>query len=250
MESVVNIICLKWGTKYSSEFPNRLYHMVRKNYSGEFNFYCCTEDPTGIRPEIKVIPLPEDIDMETYWWKLWITSNEFPIKGKCIFIDLDTVIQNDLTELINFDCKDLLYVIKAQWRYEKVLHKKMKTSENNSSIIIWDNQKRNDKLFDKFMTDPEYYMLKYAGNDNYMENEFPDDFATLPTEWFYCRVWGYDDTDPNRGKYVCEKYVDMWNIILGLYKMPDRMICLFNGIGPRDGIDDRIYEGYEHYWTD
>ena len=247
----INIVCLKWGTKYGSEYPNRLYRMIQKNCKSEFKFYCCTDDASGLRPEVIPIELPKDIDLETYWWKLWIISNEFPIKGKCLFFDLDMVIQNDITDLIEYDCSDKVYVIKAQWRYFKVTQRGFRTTLNNSSVMLWNNQKRVDKIYDTFMSDPEYYLLKHsAGNDNYMEKEFPDDIDTLPTEWFYCRVWGYDDTDPDRKKRATEPYRDAWNIDVALYNMPERMVCLFNGIRFSEGIDDRIWKGFEHYWED
>ena len=28
----MNFVCLKWGTKYSAEFVNKLYGMIRRHY--------------------------------------------------------------------------------------------------------------------------------------------------------------------------------------------------------------------------
>jgi hypothetical protein len=55
----VNIICMKWGDKFPSEYVNRLYAMVSRNLSIPFRFVCFTEDGSGIRNEVEIQPLPE-----------------------------------------------------------------------------------------------------------------------------------------------------------------------------------------------
>ena len=222
--------------------------MIARNCKVPFTLHCCTEDPTDISSNVKIIPLP-DYDLESFWYKVWITSDEFPIEGKCIFFDLDIVIQNDLSKLIEYDCVDKILVLKAQWRWDSI-RKGMPMTKINSSVMVWDNTKRTDSMFNNMMTDPEFYMFRYNGNDDYLEVRFKSDYDTLPHEWFYCRVWGYDDTDPNRGEHAPDRYVDLWNIDIQLYRMPDRMICLFNGIRDEEGIDSRIYDGFEYYWSD
>ena len=224
--------------------------MVRKNLNREFSFYCCTDNPTGLDPDIKVIPLPEHYQLETFWWKFWITSDEFPVKGKCIYLDLDTVIQNDISRIADYDCGSDLHILKAQWRITKVLVHKAPNTLTNSSLMVWDSSIRKDKMFDKFMSNPDFYMLKYPGNDDFIDQYFMKDIKTLPIDWVYCRVWGYDDTDPRRENNAPDRYIDLWNIRLQLYRMPDRMICMFNGVHERNGIDDRVYAGFEHYWKD
>lgn len=246
---MVNFVCLKWGTKYDASFVNRLYTMIARNCKVPFTLHCCTEDPSGIRPEVEIIPLP-NYDLESFWYKVWITSNEFPVEGKFIFFDLDIVIQNDLSKLVEYECNDKIMVLKAQWRWDKIHRLNVKMTKINSSVIVWDNGRRVDKMLDTLLNDPEYYMLKYHGNDDFMEAEFQLEYDTLPHEWFYCRVWGYDDLDPSRERNAPDRYIDLWNIRIQLYRMPDRLVCLFNGIKDMEGIDSRIYEGFENYWSD
>ena len=47
-----HIICMKWGTKYGPEYVNRLYAMVRRHLTGDFNMVCLTDDAKGIRSEV------------------------------------------------------------------------------------------------------------------------------------------------------------------------------------------------------
>lgn len=244
---MVNFICLKWGDKYDASFVNRMYTMINRNCKVPFILHCCTENPRDIIDIVNIIPLPEHYCLETFWWKLWITSNEFPIKDKCIFLDLDTVIQNDLSDLIEYSPEDKLAILETRWRH---IGRFDHMTHTNSSIIVWDSNKRDDIIFDTFIKSSDRIMLKYPGNDDYTEQNFPELCITLPHEWFYCRVWGYDDSDDNRYRYQLDPYHDLWGVDLVLYRMPERMICMFNGIREGEGIDSRIYQGFEHYWED
>jgi len=44
---------MKWGTKYGPEYVNRLYAMVRRHLTGDFNMVCLTDDTKGIRSEYR-----------------------------------------------------------------------------------------------------------------------------------------------------------------------------------------------------
>ena len=111
--------------------------MIQRNCDEEFLLYCCTEDSAGIREEVDIIPLPEYLHLETYWWKLWITSNKFPVRGKCIFFDLDIVIQNNLKELLEYDCDKGLFILYTKWRseYIKEVGYNIKLTSTNSSVM-------------------------------------------------------------------------------------------------------------------
>ena len=74
VSEIVNVLCMKWGTKYSSDYVNTLYSMVSRNMSREFRFVCLTEDGAGLHGNIEVFPLPElSVDLggpERGWNKL------------------------------------------------------------------------------------------------------------------------------------------------------------------------------------
>ena len=100
----VHFVCLKAGPMYGPEYVNILYDMVRRNlvagYPGAF--HCITDDPTGLHPDIKVIPLPEDL--ERWWGKLYMFKRGlFPDGTRCIFMDLDTAIVGNLGNLAEYD---------------------------------------------------------------------------------------------------------------------------------------------------
>jgi hypothetical protein len=100
--SIVNIVCLKWGTKYGPEYVNRLYAGVKRNTSVPFKFWCFTEDSAGIDSEVHIAPLPFSNQLETWWNKLYLFSDNIPIpKGETIFyVDLDTLIVGNIDHVL------------------------------------------------------------------------------------------------------------------------------------------------------
>ena len=60
----INILCVKWGTRYNAEYVNKLYRGIQKYTKKKFTFYCFTEDPTDLVNEINVVKLKEN-------WKGW-----------------------------------------------------------------------------------------------------------------------------------------------------------------------------------
>jgi hypothetical protein len=251
IKRMVNFICLKWGTKYDAEYVNRLYAMLKRNCREQFTLHCCTEDSSEINSEIEIIKLPIDkYDLESWWWKMWILSKEFPVKGGCIFFDLDIVIQNDIQEIIDFDCSDHLYALPAQWRMRRRLIWKNYYTSINSSVMIWDSRKIPD-IFSDYIQNNDYYEMRHPGNDEYLEREYKG-VKMLPAHWAYSRLAGFDDTDEEHmWDYVTEEFLrHEFEILYKMWNMPDRMICLFNGIRPEDHLDNSVYDGYEHYWSD
>ena len=59
MAEVVNVLCMKWGTKYPADYVNRLYSMVARNIRRPFRFVCLTDDNLGLGANIESFPLPE-----------------------------------------------------------------------------------------------------------------------------------------------------------------------------------------------
>lgn len=105
--SPVNILCIKWGSKYGPEYVNRLRSMVARHLSRPHRFICLTDDAKGIDSTIETHPIPAvgfaDFDERQPWtfahgW-LKVTSFASPLYdlvGMTLFIDLDVVIVGSL----------------------------------------------------------------------------------------------------------------------------------------------------------
>ncbi len=98
-----HVLCMKWGTKYGPEYVNRLYAMVRRHLSGDFNFVCLTDDATGIRPEVQCQPIPplnlhlKPGQRDGAWKKLTTFEADLHgLRGTALFLDVDVVIVGSL----------------------------------------------------------------------------------------------------------------------------------------------------------
>ena len=177
----MNIIFVKWGTKYSSEDVNTLYKSLVRE---DFDYYCYTDDPSGIDPNINIIPIPAKPALKVWWNKLYMFNKNFPLKGKTIFFDLDVYIRSDpwvILEGINWqqltlvDCSYKTHVVNDRKHHFDV--------KINSSIAAWNADAGYiHSIWNKFYgPQKDYYLRKYAGIDRFIVHEgfhynvFPND---------------------------------------------------------------------------
>ena len=103
-----NVICMKWGDKYSADYVNILFNMVSRNLSIPFRFVCFTDDPKGINEQVEVFDLPSlnlpNNIPERGWLKLTTFSKTLgDLEGKALFLDLDLIITGSLDELFEIE---------------------------------------------------------------------------------------------------------------------------------------------------
>lgn len=99
------ILCMKWGTKYGPEYVNRLYGMVRRHLTGDFQMVCLTDDSGGIRSEVLCLPIPPlDLNLKPgqrdgAWKKLTTFEADLHgLRGTALFLDLDVVVVGSLDD--------------------------------------------------------------------------------------------------------------------------------------------------------
>ncbi len=98
------VICIKWGEKYSGDYVNRLQRMLERQTTAPFQLHCFTDSAEGIFPEVKVHPLPElgceiPKTVPGKFPKIALWRKDLPVPaGPALFIDLDTVLVG------NIDC--------------------------------------------------------------------------------------------------------------------------------------------------
>ena len=96
------ILCIKWGTKYSADYVNRLQKMLERHTTQPFELHCFTDQAEGIFEEIFTHPLPElgceiPKTVPGKFPKIALWGNEIDLSpGPALFIDLDTVIVGNI----------------------------------------------------------------------------------------------------------------------------------------------------------
>ena len=161
---MINIILVKHGNKYSAEHVNKLANELFKYYPVA-NFYCYTDDPSGV--EITTIPVFKKPILKYWWNKLAMFSTDFPVKGKCLYFDLDMDIKTDFSNFINWNG---LTVLNAYWKKDMYMAKHSYDVKINSSIITWTAGEQSH-IWDRFISNSDYYMRKYEGIDRFLVHE-------------------------------------------------------------------------------
>lgn len=97
----LNVVCVKYGTKYGADYVNKLYWGVKENLSLEHTFTCFTEDGSGLDPQIRVQPLHNT--WKGWWSKVHIFDKSvYPEANSkwVLYIDLDMIITGPLDDLV------------------------------------------------------------------------------------------------------------------------------------------------------
>jgi len=196
MSEPVNILCLKWGTRYPSDYVNRLYNSVKRNLTIPFQFHCCTEDPTGVDENVRIIPFPPDPDLPGRGWpdilvKLMVTQDGFgDLKGTTLFLDLDIIITGKLDCF--FEYRPGENCIIHNWVNPRKLLFREKPKVGNSSVFRFESGK-SDYIYQTFIREKaqaadfkiyntEQAFLTYAMKE---VNWWPDEWVR--SFKFHCR---------------------------------------------------------------
>lgn len=177
-----NILVLKHGTKYSVDYVNKMYKMVKANMSYDFNFYCITEDPTGLDPNINVLPLPPTLAVSGWWYKPYIFSADLPIEGTILYLDLDMVIVAPIDRLFDFYpgqycvIRDFTRSMRPNWE------------KYNSSVVRFEKGQL-DYVWKKFQKENTNIMRRHFGDQDYLYEETKDKAKIFPDTWILSWKW-------------------------------------------------------------
>lgn len=177
----VNVVCMKWGTRYGPEWVNRLYGMVMRNTTWTIRFVCLTDDASGIRPEVEIKPLPIvkfDPAIGKYWPKLGLMQANLggpdnPLEGMSLFLDLDLVIIDSLDPFFTHPGR---FLIIREWKDPHLGY-------GNSSVVRW-SIGQEAAVLDRFYATPaEVIRDTYAYKEQNFLTKAVDEATFWPAEW-------------------------------------------------------------------
>lgn len=167
---VVNFITLKWGSKYGPEYVNRLYKTLLNIYSGEFTFYCFTDDNNNLAPGIVVRDIQELREHKNDCFtseKMFLFDGR--IKGNNVILDLDILVQKDLYPyLADYNFTEGRF-IQNEWNHieQSAIAMRMGTCCLNSSFVTWkDDQLK--YILDFFIDNQKIIEFKYNDLDTFL----------------------------------------------------------------------------------
>lgn len=152
MDTVCNVLCIKWGTKYPAEYVNKLHSMVERHLSLPHRFVCLTDDATDINPQVECIPLLTE-HLTGWWHKLSIfQSDVHDLTGPTVFLDLDVVITDSI---------DFLFTDRPELDFIGVCDFIFPDREYNTSVFRYE-MGSHPEIFERFQTE-----LKLRSDGNY-----------------------------------------------------------------------------------
>lgn len=134
----VNVLCIKWGDRYGTDYVNILSRAVRRNLTRPFVFHCCTDNATGLDPDVRVIPFPPNPGVARGWpdilIKLEILRDGFGgLAGPTLFLDLDVAITGPLDDF--FDYRPGKFCIIHNWVNRRKTLLGRRPAVGNSSVF-------------------------------------------------------------------------------------------------------------------
>lgn len=168
----INVICLKWGIKYNSTYVNRLYAGIKRNTTIPFIFHCFTEKPAGINPLIRTHPLPHSGKLKSWWNKVYLFSNDMPIKGPIFFVDLDTLITGNVDKIMTAQG----FVVLRDFYAEKA--RGVSTKDIGSGLMKWDTTdgQPHPEIWNNFIKNPQKVVkqLHPHGDQRWIQRFVPE----------------------------------------------------------------------------
>lgn len=142
----MTVCCWKWGRTFEPVYVNRLQAMLARHLHMPHELVCITDDAQGIDPSIRVLPLPRRyVHTPRCRRRMQIFDGAFAraIGDRILAIDLDVVIVDDITPIVN--------------RPEPLVGWKVKHAQVYSGSFFLMNAGALQGLYDAFAEDPEGY---------------------------------------------------------------------------------------------
>lgn len=175
---MANILCMKWGKRYSHEYVNKLYSMVKRNLDRSFRFVCLTDDVTAIDPAIECLALPDIFIPSKYqgfpWRKLSIfTPDLASLQGPVLFLDLDIVITDDISCFFDYAIDKFCIIENWTQKGRKIGNSSVFRFESGKYNYILDYYKENTELVLKNFSNEQVYISHMVKDLNF----WPEDFC-------------------------------------------------------------------------
>ncbi len=166
----VNVLCMKWGTKYDESYVNKLYRMVKRHLTLPFRFVCLTDNPKGIEEGIEIFPIPDiktfSIERKNFFskpirdgaWKKLLTFSSplYDLTGTALFLDLDLVIVDNIDDF--FFPKGDFFIIK-DWLKPDVT--------GNSSVYRFEIGKHSE-IIDRYIAEEDKIRGLFRNEQEYL----------------------------------------------------------------------------------
>lgn len=177
------VVCLKYGNKYSADYVNKLYHMVKRNLTIDHEFVCYTEDATGIDPEVRIEPIPLISGVSGWWYKPMFFNPNLTLRGTVLFFDLDVVIFKNIDNLFTYEPGEFC-IIRDFNRFVIKNYNKF-----NSSIFRLTTG-QHAHVYNEFIKDPKSQIRRFHGDQDWLRFTIKEGtYKYWPDDWIQSYKW-------------------------------------------------------------
>ncbi len=186
-----NVLCIKWGTRYGSEYVNRLYHGVRRNLTGELRFLALTDDASGIVPEVEIQPLPKTtFDEQAFdakrggetWRKVGLFQPGLAgLQGDVLFLDLDVVITGRLDDMFSFQPGKFCVI--QDWLEKKRAWLPGRDGRVGNTSVFRYNLAQHSQVYTHFEENQRKMLDSFRIEQQYVSHALRDHLAFWPASW-------------------------------------------------------------------
>lgn len=175
---VQTVVCMKWGTRYPSQYVNCLWSMLKRNTRRPTELVCLTDDASGLDPEVRALPLPPmqlpGAITNLPWRKLslWAPTLE-GLSGDVLFTDLDVVITGSMDEFFDFEPQRTFCVIE-NWT-------QMGSGIGNTSCFRF-RVGAHPYIFERMARDPDGVRREFVNEQIYISRTISD-MVFWPAPW-------------------------------------------------------------------
>ena len=137
----MNVIFVKFGTKYNADHVNRL----ARKLEDVGRLYCYTDDSEGVDDRLVECVEPVGPKLKGVWNKLTLFAPFFPIQNETLYVDLDTTVNYlPITAIANHRHQyggigEKLHLIHNPQK-TKMIRASNYDVDINSSVMLFDNR--------------------------------------------------------------------------------------------------------------
>lgn len=218
---MLNVLCLKHGTKYGPEYVNNLYNMIERHLTVPHRFICFTENQSQLNPKIEIRPLGTS-KLSGWWWKPYLFKQGHFNEGDInLFFDLDMVIIKNIDNIATY-LPDHFVGLQDVGRVFKRGYDRL-----GSAVLKWPAN-RYTEIWNNLETTPQY-SSQFQGDQDYIWTFWKDQIKFFPEKWIMSYKWEVRDRNelvrmPN-GRFnfnsIREVTADPETSVLAFHGSPD-----------------------------
>jgi len=175
-------VSLKVGTVYNARWVNQMYNQM-KLVNPDVEFICLTDDPEGIKREIRIEPITDDFP-DRKWWNKAKLFRPGLFDQPTLYLDLDCFVHQKfkrtaysqskevescpwgVTPFFNNAIKDKLNILKTYWFSDDMAMKIHQCNVNSSIMIIDENN--GEPMWKDFIDNQELLYKSFYGLDPWL----------------------------------------------------------------------------------